>query len=687
MKKRLFVALLAAVLLITACVPSIKKDLDKAEDLVKDEEYKDAIKIYEKILDKDETQYEAWNGLVEVYIEDKEYKDADEVLEDYFKVVKDEYEEDEDIDYDDLLKEIQDYGKDILDEDEEVGDWYEELNPPMIDLSEINPNHSIDEPLELDVPKDVDVYYTLDGSKVSDKDDKYKKKGIEFEEAGAIVLTVVAINEFGIKGKENSIELSIYGEGNENTGGVLKPLIPSTLPGTYEGPITIYFNGYEDVDIYFTLDGRDPMNGELYYLPDEGINLVKGDYELKVIYYDIETDTYSDEMVFNYVVEHKSAITVDEPTEFVIGIYEVGESAYNQLYTDMQDIMYLEENVTLSIEKLDDISEVASALEIGEIDAYYGPADYVEDLAYLDLIAPINSVIDLEDYIYYNNAPEAGEYKDQYFTMPVVIRPWLQLYVYSDDVTSVDIDTWDKLISVANEGKSTYNFLWPEDEMGDIIFGIYLGQGGRYEKGLDGQFILDQEILTSAIKLTREISSTYGLGYSGMNYDTYAEAIRNTNVTMVLSNDWVMIEEDMVGNYVTVGLMPLPDNRFIRSINSVDGFHINDLIIDDINKMQVARMVYEYVGNSERANYISSDSSSIAAIKTVAKDELTWLLGGFLAYERAVNGNITAPITYQFIDVYDNISYYYREVIEGSKTAEEAAKAIISGVIDYELEY
>ena len=694
MKKRLFVALLAAVLLITACVPSIKKDLDKAEDLVKDEEYKDAIKIYEKILDKDETQYEAWNGLVEVYIEDKEYKDADEVLEDYFKVVKDEYEEDEDIDYDDLLKEIQDYGKDILDEDEEVGDWYEELNPPMIDLSEINPNHSIDEPLELDVPKDVDVYYTLDGSKVSDKDDKYKKKGIEFEEAGDVVLTVVAINEFGIKGEKNSIELFIS-EGDSNSGeeendnheDMARKLIPSLEPGTYDGPIIIDFTGYdaEAMDLYYTIDDSNPINYGAYYTPELGIELLVGDYKVRVSYYDYENDTYSEEEVFEYTINYNNPDAMSESVEFVIGVYDTRDIFLDYTISDaLYRLMKLDPNINVSVVTEDSLEELALALESGEIDAYYGPSRNVEDLAKLGLIMPIGNII-TSDYTYYNYAENAGIYNGDYYTMPVTIQSELQLYYDYYDVDDTKIDTWAEFLGRIDNTSNNYDFLLSEDTIGKFLYGLYLSFGGLYEIGPDGQFILGENEIALAIDGVQALSMSTDGRDRVIDQSDYVNTIADGEVTFVLADMWDMYDIDGFINYVSTGSMPLPFGVDLASVNSVQGLHLNSQISGDLNKIKLANMIYEELATEDGVGGLAGGVEALPAIKGIISPDELWLYGTFADYEKLIENNITIPTNNQLKDVYANMAYYYKEVISGKKTSSEAAKAIISGVVDYDL--
>lgn len=675
MTKKLTIMLTVLLLVLTACTPSVEAQLEKAAQLVKDKDFNEAIEIYEKVLDEDDTNFEAWDGLVKAYMKDKEYKDAEEELEKFFEAVKDNFEEDEDVDYEDWLDEINDHAKEIMDEDEDVGDWYNELNPPMIDLSMVPYNADLDQPLELDIPKGVDVYYTLDGSKPSDKDEKYKD-GIVFTEEGDIELTVVAINEFGIAGEENYTYVYVYA----------MPEAPTLdlASGTYDNEVTLYVENYDydTMDVYYTTDGSDPVLYGYYYWEEDGIRLVSGDYDVQLYYYDYNTGMDSAIGTYNYTINNPNAVT--EYTTFNVAVYDVNASVYSEVEYALYDIYYYEDNMDVTIYEVYDLDSLILDLESGYADAVYTNSMYVEDLAAIGLLADAEDIISFGDYDYYNLAEDAGYYNGDYYTMPVTIDPDIQLYANYYDVYDMNVDTWDQLVAAANDGYSEYNFLYPEaDEGGYWLYSFYLGYGGYYQFDGNGNFVLDRQPLIDAMQFAYDIPIVYGLGFEGMDYDTFTTSIENENVTMVLGNPSLMSVYDYYGTYTPVGPMPLPNGEYAASVNNVNGLHVNSQVMFNDDKQKVARVAYRYLADSYYANYIANYTNGLPAITTSVDTDYLWLSGDIEDYEFAINYNITAPYTYQMEDMFSVMSFYMNEVFYNSMDVNEAVDAIIAEVGAY----
>lgn len=123
---------LSIVLILTSCTALQPASIDKAEKLLDQDKLDEAVVVYEELIDEDEEDYEAWFGLVELYMDDDEYEDAADVLEDLAEVLLDEYDvEDDDGDiaseFFDALVEI-DENEDDLDGDYEyINDFYNTL--------------------------------------------------------------------------------------------------------------------------------------------------------------------------------------------------------------------------------------------------------------------------------------------------------------------------------------------------------------------------------------------------------------------------------------------------------------------------------------------------------------------------------------------------------------------------------
>jgi tetratricopeptide (TPR) repeat protein len=93
--------------------------LEKAEELIDEDEIKDAIDVLEEIIDDDEEDYKAWTLLIETLIDEGELEDAAEAMEGLKEVIEEHYEED-DRKIRRAINDYEDFKEDILDEDDEI---------------------------------------------------------------------------------------------------------------------------------------------------------------------------------------------------------------------------------------------------------------------------------------------------------------------------------------------------------------------------------------------------------------------------------------------------------------------------------------------------------------------------------------------------------------------------------------
>lgn len=682
MKKGIILLLTVLIFTLAACTASIEDQLDKANSYRRSKEYGKAEEVYKAILDEDASIYKAWDGLVKVYIKDDEYDEAEESLEAYFDLLKEDYESyniESEVDYEDLFEDIAKHAKDIIKEGESVGTWYDQLKIPNIDVSEIAYSQDIAVPIILEVPEGADVYYTIDGTNPNHKSTRYDD-GMLFDEVGEYDVKVMAYNRFDMNGKISDFYINIYEKS--------KALEFSVEPGEYDESFTLYFNDYDydTMDMSYTLDGTDPVEGDnyYYYYEEDGIYLKNGVYEIRATYYDYTTDSYSSETVGTYTINNKNA--VNDYTELTLAIFGVENAAY-VIEEAMSDLYYGEDNMVVNTVTVDELDELFRLLKSGEVDLVYSEAEYVEDMSAENLLGDVEALMDIKSIDYYSEAYEAGAYKDNYYTLPVLISPSSMLYYQGDDSYEMTIDTWEALIEIANNGTSTYNFLYPEDNGGSYLYSFYQGFGGTYEIDAEGHGILDPEPLKVALKFAYDLTPTYGLGYEGMDYETYITAFENNYATLILSNNFDQqaydYDIDYYNDYTATGLMPLPSGMYASSINFVSGLHITPGILEDENKAAAARTAYRYLTDKYYVNYMAAIENAVPAIKSsVDRDEL-YLVGKFENYENAIIMNKTVPYTYATINTYSIMSKNLSEVLYSGLTIDEAVENIVTGVYEY----
>lgn len=326
MKKIVVVVVLSFVLLFTSCGGAT---IEKGKKLLSEKKYIEAIEVFEKLIEKDETNYEAWYGKIKAQIKDDEYRDAEDTLEELFGIIEEHYDDDKDVDYAAVIEEYQEYADDIVKEEGGLGSWYEKVQPPKIDISNMDyMSYPVDSTQEIDVPKGVNVYYNLNEKKVTVTDKLYKK-GIVFDTEGSFTLTVAAINKYGIKGEESTAFVNIADI----------PDAPSVDPisGTYPSPLVVTFKGFNanTQTIYYTSDGTDPKTNGLSYYPEDGVYLPTGQYELKAVIYDSSSGLFSAEGITDYIVEAAPAPTASAGSGTYTGPYTIYFSGFDPMNNDV----------------------------------------------------------------------------------------------------------------------------------------------------------------------------------------------------------------------------------------------------------------------------------------------------------------------------------------------------------------
>lgn len=674
MKKLFFIPLIIMMLLALSGCSSTEKQLEKAAKYVDDGNYDKAIALYEKLIEKDELTYWAWLGLADAYIADKEYEDADDTLQDLFELIDEHYDiDDKNVDYDDIFDEMNDLAKAISKKGEALGKWHTTLNPPSLNLyDDILYNYGVGDIITLSIPKGLEFYYTLDGSKATKRSTKYKD-GIEVTEAGEFELVGVLMNKFGIVGDQS------YGYFYA----AVRPDPPrvTVSEGEYDGPLVVYFEDYDSDkgQIYYTIDGSDPISNGYYYYEEDGVILESGDYVLQAVMLDYNTYEYSGITTAKYAVFNPYVVT--EETMVTVGVFDIRDDVYDYVTYAISDLMWEQELLKIETLKLKDITEATQALLNGTVDMVFSPTMYIEDFVNSSALLPITDFYDLTNLEFNNNAPEAGRFNGNYYSLPVTIAPDLMLYFnsYYLDGTA---KTWDAFIASALATTTTYNFLYPE-EFGYWFNAFYLGFGGKYTRTNNGPITLDYQPLVDAFKFINTLPESYGIGYPGMSWEDYTTSLYDRNTAYILTNATDVETYNGYYTYYPMGSMPLPNGNKTKSFNLVNGLSVSSLIKGDTNKIAAARSVYKYLSSEYYISSIASYGESLPAIMNVVDKDYLYLDTDVEIYEEVINNNITMNLDYAVFDTLDAMTFYISEMFYNGMTPEAAASALIDEVASY----
>lgn len=671
MRMNVLSLMLVMVLLVSGCSQSIEAQYQEGEQLLRNREYDSAIEIFEELLEVDPLNYEVWHDLMKALVRDQQLAKASDTLTKYFETVKEDYNKNEAVSYPSILKDIMGYAGDIISGGGQVASWIDTLQPAMVNLENVPYDLEMGDLIEIDVPQDMKVYWTLDGSNpnISDETQLYTEALVaNFE--GEKTLTVVAVNDFGLEGPVNYTWVAVYDSP--------EPLTPSLVGGTYDGPIVVFFPDYDydTMDLYYTTDGSDPAEYGFYY-EETGIRLVGDTYTLRATYYDYNTGDYSKETVVEYVVTNPYEL--DAYTEITMILFSLNEDVASEIEYTISDLNGMEGNYYINTFRMDDYGLLLDEISYGHVDAIYSSASLVEDFVGDDVIVPVNALMDLNGDSFINHAMDAGLYEGVFYNMPVSINPNMMLYYNTyetGDDYYADIDSWDQLIDFANNGTSSNNFIYPEDMIGEWLFGYYLGFGGTIES-VEGGFVLDEDAMVQAMTFAYDLSETYGLGYKGMDAEAYYGAIEDGTATMIYGDVGHMVAYDYYNTYVPAGQMPLPKGGYAGAINLVDGLMLTKDLIGNTNRENLVKMVYDAMANQYYANYIAGYGEGIPAVLKAIDEDSLWLDGEYDDYEYAVMNNVTIPYTYKMYELFYYMTDEMQNLMINGGSPQESAKALV----------
>lgn len=660
-------------MMVTACTPSVEDQIGGAEALLRNRDYDGAIASFQEVIDKDPSQFDAWHGYVKALVRDGKYAHAEQALEGYFEAVEAAYDTNSDVVNRDLIRDVVNFARDIRSEGERLGEWYHVLDLPTLEIYDLSGNYDVGDSISLEVPEGSSLYYTLDGSEPDSRDmaQRYSQP-IVIEEEGELSLQVIAVNAYGMESEPSYAWISSYTRP--------EALAASVPGGSYDAGVQIFFEDYDEatMSLTYTIDGSDPIDYGLYYDPYYGIELNHGDYTLRAVYYDYDTYEYSKETVVEYSLANPYEISAY--TEITVAIYDLHDWVGAEIEYAISDINTNFPDLWVSYYYVDSLEALEEDLASGYAHLVYCPSSYVESLAAEDLIAPIEGAFNYMAEDYYNHALEAGVYASDYYTLPVTISPNQMLYYNLADIAgdySVDIDTWDQLVTVANNGVSNYNYLYPMDDGGKWLLSFYLGLGGSMEMNANGGYNMDEDKMVEAMRFAYQLPEIYGLGLMGMDELTYRDAISNATATMLYGDMAYMDYYNGSWSYTPSGPMPLPNGSLASAINLVDGLHIGPSILEDDNAIVGTQLIYDYLSSGPYVNYIAGYGEAIPARRSEVDINELYLYGEFSDYERAVIANTTLANNQKLGEVIKAISYGMYAVVYEAGDIEATAKTIV----------
>jgi tetratricopeptide (TPR) repeat protein len=672
--KKLYINLLLIFLLVLALVTSTsctkKSDDDiyaKAEALLNNGDYDDAIKEFKKILESNEYDLIARDYIAEAYIKKEAYADADQWLEAYFNFVNDNL-DNNNLKLAKAIDSLGDYGRDLLREGETVGAWYQEVKPSKINLDSIETSYIVGDTLNLTIPNNLMVFYTLDYSSPKLNGIPYTD-GILFDTAGYFELSVITQSKFGEYSFITTAYIDVSSndftdttESNDDSTTV-EPVLIDTADGAYNEPLSIRITNYDSTNerysILYTLNGQDPRSysSPRYYY--DYLDLFVGQYDFTFAVYDNDSGEFSD---LSY-----ASIYINNPNSLKIGFYGLPDRAIEE-YRSLFEQAYWE-GYYPELVLIDDLNN----LNLTELpDALITYDYYAEDLANLNVLADIDFYFDLNQYEFLANAPNAGRFNGINYLLPLTIRP--EYMVYGDYSNAGNV-TWKSLAEPSSwyENKFMYAADRPE-----YLLGIYYGLGGTPIDTESGNITLDKSILTEALRIISSMPSE-GIGTSLYSSEDVNNALINYTVESVLMDDRLSRDPDYAYSYVGIGGMPLPNGKTARFYNVVTGLLVSSYDLD-ATKVAEIQTFYDYVLNAEyNFPYVAQTEGSLPAIKSLAINAPVYYSIDSASYIDLIENGITQLRSYALYNLYEAMNQPLAELLSGA-TPEDVATQIMNAL-------
>lgn len=663
---------------IVGCSTTEKKtDGENAKQLIREEKYDDAIKALEKVLDKDELNIEAWDLIAEAYIEAGEFEKADEWLEQYLELAEDNM-DNKDFDKVKAIDSIGDYGRDILREGEYVSSWYDDLIPKALNLDNLDYEYEMGTLLEFDIPSGTEMYFSFEGNPKT-MGTKYVD-GILLDGEGYMYFDAVLVNKYGEYSPVTTAYFDVYNpdftdDGNTDDSDLDNDDGSSTevdliLPevdlaeGTYTEYKETYISNYDlddsDLSIMYTTDGSDPRDyNEAIRYYYGSISLTAGEYNLAIVAYDYNTDTYSDVAYYNYYIDH--------PEMIQLGLYGLPDSAINEYKVMFDEAGWYDLYVAPVVyEDLD-----LTSLDFENLpDALITYGTYAEDLNSFDIVANVEDYFNLADYEFIGNADNIGMYNGVKYMMPLTIRPEFMVY---GDYEGAGLIDWDFIQGESDWYANRFAFAADSPE---FFLGVYYGLGGPIIDATASN--LDKAKLVEALTMIKSMPEA-GIGSKlYTNSEVFDGMYDYSNEYFVMGD---AVERDDEYYFSQVGQMPLSNGGYAKYYNISTGLFMSKLSMTlDPTLADKLKNLYQYIAiDSYYLSSIASAEGSLPAHRVQAEDYEFYLDMPLADYEAIINMGESSIRSYALYTVYEAM-YDPLLAFLGGASPEEVAESIMQNL-------
>lgn len=666
MRKQSFLLTTVIILLllsITACKTT--GTFNDANKYLGTQEYDKAIEVFNYLLEEDSEDILLWFGLVEAYIGSKDYTQADSALESLYDLLVANHSTLDSDSYNQYINQLQDYTELIINKTGHIGEWFHDAQPDPVDLNDYDfGSFRTGEIIEFETVEDTMVHYAFNDKAPNITSSLYETN-ILLTEVGNHSLSTIVMSKYGIRSEISTAHFEVRP-------GLMPPEI-NYESGTYDGPITLYFDGYayEEDEVYFTLNGEDPRTGTLYPY-GSGKLLRAGTYILQAVTYSHSLNLYSTPVEVKLVINQGEATEVSEgPVTMRVVSFNMPDSVDEQVKLIAEAIESDYEDINTTVIYLDDLDALINMFK-GESppDLVYANASYAIDL--YNYIGNIGHAVTLQENDYYTGTLETGFYWDALYTLPVVAKAEALLYkAGNESITDLTYSQLTEAGSLSLYGAIDY----------DDLIALYHGNGGIVENDL-GYIKLNRTALTNSFADLRQMVAD-GLINPSDNLNTWTSSRESgTNNYMVLSAEDMLPNSDVP--YSPVGMLPKPNGFYALYPMTVHGLMAGNrnMGAPGSTHANAIKIFYDYFAMQPRYNHVLANN--IGGLPAFRKIYNTDQYRTYMAYETldtllSITPGDSQDLRQLMEDYVDHASIIH-QLLDGLISPTEAADMVIDAI-------
>jgi len=317
----------------------------------------------------------------------------------------------------------------------------------------------------------------------------------------------------------------------------------------------------------------------------------------------------------------------------------------------------------------------------------YGPSDNIGLFSTAGIIAPVTDYVSA-DFLagIAENALGDGNIGGVQYSVPDINGNQIAL-VYNKALVSEAPDTWDELVATAltvrantdDAENATYGFLYNEKEPFWFI-GIFNGFGGDV---MDDSYnpTLNTEAMVKALQFAKDVTQTYNVGLSGMDYDTEDGMFKEGKAGMILMGAWAWSSYQEAG--MDIGIVPgpvLPGGNRMTFYSSTKGYSVS--VSADPAKKDAIEKFFNFVFMPENNAKFALANSQAPTVKAAAEldeiknNELQQIAVSTIEY------TVPMPIVAEMRAIWDAIKPELSAVLYEGKDPADAAEAMQEAAVE-----